>query len=430
MNSAAPRIERSTCVSAAKLTTASQPSPALATASASQMSPSTSCVSQPSRFAGLPEYVSLSSTTTSSPAATRRLTKCEPMNPAPPVTRIRTAPKASGRVRSATTGVRHRISSRGKCAEIGTTHPSSRRARHARSPSRQCGSLGAPSRSERSTEYAGRGAGRPSSAVVIGRTRHSIPASSKIACANSNQCTPRRRRRARRRARRGRRARAPPPRGGPTYVGQPTWSSTTATSSCSRPSRSIVRTKLWPLGPKSHDERTISAFSPAAPSEWSFERPYAESGFGPVGLDVRRPLSPVEDVVGREVHERRAQLGRVARAAHVRRRRALGIVLGAVDVRPRGGVKHEVGRRLGRRSQRQRHVPVRPGQRCDVVRRLELRGQRASELPAGARDQDAAAASRSDRIGDRVLQRSATRGSSHGTPCSSGRAGSYSSVTW
>ena len=100
MNSAAPRIERSTCVSAAKLTTASQPSPAFATASASQMSPSTSRTSQPSRFAGLPEYVSLSSTTTSSPAASRRLTKCEPMKPAPPVTRIRIARKASGRVRS------------------------------------------------------------------------------------------------------------------------------------------------------------------------------------------------------------------------------------------------------------------------------------------------------------------------------------------
>ncbi len=56
-------------------------------------------------------------------------------------------------------------------------------------------------------------------------------------------------------------------------------------------------------------------------------------------------------------------------------------------------------------------------------------GERDAELAAGARDQDAAW-SRSDRIGDLVLQRSTTRGSSQGTPCSSGSAGSYSSVTW
>ena len=47
-----------------------------------------------------------------------------------------------------------------------------------------------------------------------------------------------------------------------------------------RPSRSIVRTKLWPVQPKSHDERTIHAFSPAAASPCSFVRPYAECGFG------------------------------------------------------------------------------------------------------------------------------------------------------
>ena len=49
------------------------------------------------------------------------------------------------------------------------------RSRQARRPSRQCGSTGAFSRSLRSTEYAGRGAGRPSSAVVIRRTRQSSP---------------------------------------------------------------------------------------------------------------------------------------------------------------------------------------------------------------------------------------------------------------
>src|SRR5438128_10754585 len=54
------------------------------------MSPTTSRQSQPSRLAGFPEYVSLSRTTTSSPAATRRFVKWEPMNPAPPVTSTRT----------------------------------------------------------------------------------------------------------------------------------------------------------------------------------------------------------------------------------------------------------------------------------------------------------------------------------------------------
>src|SRR5215208_5927178 len=89
MNSAGPRIERSTCVSAAKLTIASQPAADSATASGSQMSPWKNSCAMPSRFARLPEYVSLSSTTTLSPRSARRRTKCEPMKPAPPVTSTR-----------------------------------------------------------------------------------------------------------------------------------------------------------------------------------------------------------------------------------------------------------------------------------------------------------------------------------------------------
>ena len=77
---------------------------------------------------------------------------------------------------------------------------------------------------------------------------------------------------------------------------------------------------------------------------------------------------------------------------------------------------------LGRR---QREVPVAPAER-ERVRKL-LR-ERAAELPGRAGDQDPL--SRSERIGDVVLQRSRTRGSSHAMPCSSGSAGSYSSVTW
>ena len=53
--------------------------------------------------------------------------------------------------------------------------------------------------------------------------------------------------------------------------------------------------------------------------------------------------------------------------------------------------------------------------------------KRLPELPSGAGYEDA---SRADRIGVRVLHRSATRGSSQGISCSSGSAGSYSSVTW
>ena len=53
--------------------------------------------------------------------------------------------------------------------------------------------------------------------------------------------------------------------------------------------------------------------------------------------------------------------------------------------------------------------------------------QRRAELAAGARDQDASLA---ERIGDRVLQRSRTRGSSQGSSYSSGSFASYSSVTW
>src|SRR5262249_13309494 len=66
-------------------------------------------------------------------------------------------------------------------------HPAqSSRSRHARSPSRQCGSRGAPV-SLRRTEHAGRGARAPNCAVQMGGTRVGKPASSKIARAKSAQ---------------------------------------------------------------------------------------------------------------------------------------------------------------------------------------------------------------------------------------------------
>jgi len=54
--------------------------------------------------------------------------------------------------------------------------------------------------------------------------------------------------------------------------------------------------------------------------------------------------------------------------------------------------------------------------------------QRGAELAARAGDQETA--SRSERIGDSVLQRCATRASFHGTSYSSGSSRSYSWVTW
>ena len=73
------------------------------------------------------------------------------------------------------------------------------------------------------------------------------------------------------------------------------------------------------------------------------------------------------------------------------------------------------------------HVPAAPVEREHVVVGERVR-ERVAELAARARDQDTA--SRGERIGFVVLHRCATRGSFHGMPCSSGSAGSYSSVTW
>jgi len=87
-------------------------------------------------------------------------------------------------------------------------------------------------------------------------------------------------------------------------------------------------------------------------------------------------------------------------------------------------VKHQVGR-LEARRRRKLDVPVVAAQRTSV---RKLLGERPPELTGSTGDQDSL--SRSERIGDVVLQRSRTRGSSHGMPCSSGSAASYSSVTW
>ena len=97
------------------------------------------------------------------------------------------------------------------------------------------------------------------------------------------------------------------------------------------------------------------------------------------------------------------------RSPHVDGGRLLRVGLGAVDVGPGGRVQHEP-ERLSQFRGRKRDVPVRVAQ-CHSVRKLAR--ERTAELAARARDYDALL-SRSDRIGDVVLQRSATRGSFHG----------------
>ena len=149
----------------------------------------------------------------------------------------------------------------------------SRRCRHARSPSRQCGSVGAPF-SLRRIEWAGRGRRAPNSAEVIRRTRQSRPASSKTPRRGPPTCSPRRPRDATpRTAPRPRRASASLPRDAPRTSGSRAGRRRPPPRPARPPRRSIVRTKLCPVSPNSHDVRTIHARSPAAPSPWSFVRP-------------------------------------------------------------------------------------------------------------------------------------------------------------
>ena len=145
--------------------------------------------------------------------------------------------------------------------------------RQAASPSRQCGSAGAPF-SLRRIDTAGRGARAPNSAVVIRLTRQSSPPPRRSPRRSRPRCSPRPRRGARPRTPRPRR-RAPAWR---RRDDRRRWGSRAGrrrptTSSRSAPRRSIVRTKLCPVGPNSHELRTIQARSPAAASAWSFVRP-------------------------------------------------------------------------------------------------------------------------------------------------------------
>ena len=104
----------------------------------------------------------------------------------------------------------------------------------------------------------------------------------------------------------------------------------------------------------------------------------------------------------------------------------LRIVLGTIHVRPRRRMQNEPHSSRDVRRRKKSHIPD-VGLNRDPVRK-HLR-QRRAELAGAAGDQDAAAVSRGERRGDRVLQRSTTRGSFQGWLLSSGSAGSNSSVT-
>ena len=142
-----------------------------------------------------------------------------------------------------------------------------------------------------------------------------------------------------------------------------------------------------------------------------------------VRLDVRRALRPVEDVVGREVDERGAELGRVLRAADVHGR---GRPAGRPPRRRRPSTPRRAARGRPRRERPAAGTSTSQLGARQAARAGERLEERRAELAARAGYEDV---SRSERIGDVVLHRWRTRASSHGMPCSSGFAASYSSVT-
>ena len=176
-----------------------------------------------------------------------------------------------------------------------------------------------------------------------------------------------------------------------------------------------------PVGPKSQELRTIQ---PAPSRPLSLELGLPVHGERPrlVGLDVRRSLVSVEDVVRREVHDRDAERGDVPRALDVHTARGR-------PGRPRRR-RHPSTPQRGARapaSRASRFGDIEPRESASASG--QKLAQRRPELPTGARDEDARVPLREDRRSGCSTGR-LTRGSSQGIPCSSGSAGSYSSVTW
>ena len=191
-----------------------------------------------------------------------------------------------------------------------------RSAMNSARPSRQSGSAGAVARARcaaRCTPAAARAA-----AKSVGRARPDLaaerPPARRSPRANSNHehCPPAgdvRRRPAGgspRRARPARRARWP------VNVGQPTWSSTTVSSSRSAASRRIVSGKHGPPAPNSHEERTIVCALGRGLGDRALAgelRASVRRTAGPIGSDSTygSRLRAVEHVVARDVDRPRAR---------------------------------------------------------------------------------------------------------------------------
>ena len=301
-----------------------------------------------------------------------------------------------------------------------------------RRPSRQCGSAGAPAARSagRSTPGAAPGARAPRSRC--GARGSSSPPPRRSPPRSRPRCSRRPRRGARRRAE-GRRRRA---RGRPRPDARRT-SGSRAGRRRRRPRRARRRggaSSARSCGRSARRARTCGRSRrprPAAASPWSFVRPYAESGFDAVGLHVRLALPAVEHVVGGERDQRRAERRRVCGPGDVHRSRALRIRLGAVDVGPGRRVQNEIEPALCQ--------VVVGGQRTSHSRTGRARRRRRPRTPAASARPSWPPAPvirtrrrrpARTRIGVLELHRCATRGSFQGTVCSSGSAGSYSSVTW
>ena len=222
---------------------------------------------------------------------------------------------------------------------------------------------------------AGLGAGRPSCAVVIRRTRQVRPASSKIASANSAHVQSPSAATWYRPCGRAISSFVASARW-PTYVGEPRWSSTTDTSSCCSPS--VEHRPDEVLARPAEEPR--AAHDPALPHlalAVELRAPVRRDRLRLVRLDVRLALAAVEDVVGREVDDRSPERDDVSRPLDVDERRPLRISLRPVDVGPGGSVENEIRPIVERR--RARHVEPSP------IARVRLREDLGERRPRAAR---------------------------------------------
>src|SRR5262245_22587682 len=309
MNSAPLRMERSTCVSAAKFTTASQPSPAAVTAIESAMSPSWNSCATPSRLARLPEYVSLSSTTTSSPRAARSFTKWEPMNPAPPVTSTLIASEPSQARAQALSPMRQARRLRLRRAQDGVRRPRRRPVELGRRDALDA-ALDPGLLEDRLGEL------RPRAIAFGGDVVQPMGLQDDVACG------PRQMARVRRRA---------------ALIVHDRYLVPLAAQPQHRQDEVVAPRREEPRGA---DDPAV----PHLPLAVELRAPVDGQRARLVRLDVRLGLASVEHVVGGEVGDRRAECDDVPRPPDVDPPRALGVRLRAVDVGPGGGVEGEVGK--------------------------------------------------------------------------------------